>query len=212
MNKLSAGMLCLLVLLLTACSVKVVPIPTETATVNLADNSISEEHDNVQIAVRLEELSVSPYMLVDNITSFYLEIYNRSPEPVDIPHEAFLLVDNESRQYRTIKPERVREIVSKDSVYLIPYPYVGYYYLEDQMTIAQTDTFSSSLPFYAEYHPQDIFTEALPEGPVMPGSKVAGLLYFLTDLERFNQFEIRLYPTVDMTESPLYRFPFAVEK
>ncbi|MBW2451066.1 MAG: hypothetical protein JRF07_01795 [Deltaproteobacteria bacterium] len=212
MNKLRASVLCLVVLLLSACSVKIVPMPTATATVNPADNSISEEHNNVQVTVRLEELSVSPYMLVDNIASFYLEIHNRSSEPVDIPHEAFLLVDNASRQYRTITPERVREIVSKDTVYLIPYPYVGYYYLEDQMTVAQTDTFSSSLPFYAEYHPQDIFTQALPEGSVLPGSKVAGLLYFLTDLERVNQFEVRLYPTVDMTESPLYRFPFAVEK
>ena len=59
------------------------------------------------------------------------------------------------RQYRSITPERVREIVSKDTVYLIPYPYVGYYYLADQAMAAHDNAFSSSMPFYAEYHPQD---------------------------------------------------------
>jgi len=123
-----------------------------------------------------------------------------------------MLRDGEGRQYPAITPERVREIVSKDTVYLIPYPYVGYYYLEDQERGASQQTMTSSLPFYAEYHPQDIFTRALPAVPVLPHSKSSGVVYFIVDLTRTDRAELLLYPDPRMQGEPRYRFPFNVEK
>lgn len=196
----------------SACSVKVVPLPTATAIVNPADNSLTEVHDGVAVTARLDQLSVQPYQLVDNLTSFHITIDNQTDKPVDVPADAFLLKDDGGRQYRTISPERVREIVSKDTVYLIPYPYVGYYYLEDQEQGAFRQTMASSLPFYAEYHPQDIFTRALPTGSVLPRSKSAGVIYFIVDLTRSNRTELLLYADPLMQGEPRYRFPFSIEK
>lgn len=196
----------------SACGVRVVPQSTVTAMVNPADNSLTEVHDGVAVTARLDQLSVQPYQLVDNLTSFHIIVDNQTDKPVEIPIEAFLLKDGDGRQFRIITPERVREIVSKDTVYLIPYPYVGYYYLDDQKRGAFNQTMASSLPFYAEYHPQDIFTRALPAGPVLPHSKSAGVIYFIADLTRTDRAELLLFPSPQMQGEPRYRFPFSIEK
>jgi hypothetical protein len=208
--RLSIGLAVMLIC--AACSVKVVPQPTATALFNPVDNSLTETHDGLAVTARLDQLSVQPYQLIDNLTSFHISIENQTAKPVEISSEAFLLKDSEGRQYRTITPERVREIVSKDTAYLIPYPYVGYYYLEDQERGAFRQTTASSLPFYAEYHPQDIFTRALPSGPVLPHSKISGVIYFIADLTGMEHAELLLFSGVPLLGEPRYRFPFRIEK
>lgn len=202
----------LTLLLCSACSVSVAPIATPTGTINPDDNSITETRNGVAFTVKLDEMSVGAYPQVDNITSFHVVIDNRTDQQVSFPSRAFLLKDGDDRQYRSITPERVREIVSKDTVYLIPYPYVGYYYLEDQARASHADSFSSSLPFYAEYHPQEIFTRALTEEPILKGSKVSGLVYFIADLERSDYAELLVFPNQKVSGEPLAKFPFSIKK
>lgn len=202
----------MLLLVCSACSVSVSPMATSTGTINVKDNSLTEIREGVAFTVKLDELSVAPYRMVDNIVAFYVTIDNRTDRQVAFPPQAFLLKDGSGRQYRSISPERVRELVSKDAVYLIPYPYVGYYYQEDQTRLTQADTFSSSLPFYAEYHPQDIFTRALPSDPVLKQSMVAGTIYFIADLERTRYAEVQLFAEGEATGEPLVTFPFAIAK
>lgn len=195
----------------TACSVKVAPVPTATGTINQAEQSITEIHNDVAFTVKLDELSLAPYQIVDNITSFHVVIDNRSGATVSYPPKAFLLKDSDGRQYRSISPERVREIVSKDTVYLIPYPYVGYYYLEDHVMMAHEDAFSSNMPFYAEYHPQDIFTRALTEEPVLKNSKVAGVVYFIADLENADYAEVMVFQNAEVVGEPIVKFTFSID-
>lgn len=202
----------LILFLSSACSVNIAPIATPTGIINLEEKSITESRDGVAFTVKLDELSVASYQMVDNITSFHITIDNRTGKQVLFPPQAFILKDGSGHQYRAITPERVREIVSKDSVYLIPYPYVGYYYLEDQAMITHADTFSSSLPFYAEYHPQDIFTRALTEAPILQRSKAAGVVYFIADIETTDYVELLLFPDAKTSGDPVAKFSFAIEK
>ena len=199
-------------LICSACSVKVAPIASETGTVNYEDQSITEVRDGIAFTVKLDSLSYAPYLIVDNITSFKVRIENRNEEPALFPSKAFVIKDGSGRQYHSISPERVREIVSKDTVYLIPYPYVGYYYLEDQAKMAHLDTFTSSMPFFAEYRPQEIFTNALPEEPIMANSKIAGLVYFVADLEATNFADLLVFTDGKTSGEPLAKFSFAIEK
>lgn len=201
----------LVLLFCSACSVSVAPIATPTGIINPEDNSLTETYDGVSFTVKVDELSVAPYQMIDNVASFHVAIDNQTDQQVSFPSRSFLLKDGDGQQYRSITPERVREIVSKDTVYLIPYPYVGYYYLEDQMRVSHEDTFSSSLPFYAEYHPQDIFTRALTEQPVLKGSKASGVIYFIANLERTNYAELLVFPNEEVSGEPLLKFPFAIE-
>lgn len=205
-------MVAFILLFCSACTVSVSPIATPTGTINPEDHSLTETRDGVSFTVKLDQLSVTPYQAVDNITSFWVKIDNRTDEPVSFPSRAFLLKDGDNQQYRSITPERVREIVSKDSVYLIPYPYVGYYYLEDQVRMAYEDTYSSSLPFYAEYHPQDIFTRALTEEPILKNSSASGVVYFIANIEKTNYAELLVFPNQQASGEALVKFPFAIER
>ncbi len=202
----------LTLLLCSACGVTVAPIATPTGTINPEEQSITETRGGVAFTVKLDELSVGAYPMVDNITSFHVTIDNGTEAQISFPPQSFLLKDGDARQYRSVTPERVREIVSKDTVYLIPYPYVGYYYLEDQAMATHADSFSSSLPFYAEYHPQDIFTRALTDQPILKSSKVSGLIYFIADLERTNYAELLVFPNQKVSGEHLATFPFSIEK
>ena len=211
--RLGARLLFLLALACgAACSQKVIPVPTAAAVLDPSGTGLTETRDGVAVTARIDELSVQPYQLTENLTAFHLAIDNQTDQQITIPLDAIVLKDAEGRQYRSITPERVREIVSKDTVYLIPYPYVGYYYLEDQEQGASRQAMASSLPYYAEYHPQEIFTRALPSGPVLPHAKVAGVVYFIADLTRTDHAELLVFPNGQLQGEPRYRFPFRVEK
>ena len=64
----------------------------------------------------------------------------------------------------------------------------------------------------AEYHPQDIFTRALTEKPILNGSKVSGVFYPIANLERTNYAELLVLPINEASSEPLLKFPFAIEK
>jgi (2Fe-2S) ferredoxin len=206
---------CLIVALLlicSACAVQVSPVASPTGTIDPDNNTITEVRDGVAFTVGLDETSVVRYRDISNITAFYIEIDNRSAEQVSYPPQQFLLKDAEGHQYRAVPPERVREIVSSDMVYLIPYPYVGFYYLNDQVGAAYRNSMSSNLPYYAEYRPQDIFTRALTREPILPQAKVEGVIYFQIDLEEAGQVELSVYKDKTLGGEPLSRFFFKVGK
>jgi hypothetical protein len=103
--------------------------------------------------------------------------------------------------------------VSRDSTYLIPYPYVGYYYLEDTEEAGAINTFDSSLPFYAENHPQELLMNAFPVTSILPGARVAGRLYFGLDLPQRSSVELRVYlPGTPRSGAADFSFPFSIEK
>lgn len=212
--RLNIAVAAMILLNCTACSVKVSPVPTATSIINPEDQSITEVYENIAFTVKLDQLSYAPYQIVDNITSFHVAIDNRTGKTVSYPPNVFILKDGNGRQYRSISPERVREIVSKDTVYLIPYPYVGYYYLEDHAMMAHENDFSSNMPFYAEYHPQDIFTQALTEEPILKNSKVSGLVYFIADLESTDSADLMVFRINDNDtgDAPVVNFSFAISK
>jgi hypothetical protein len=201
------------ILFLGGCGIIVVPKPTANAILNPNDNSLLQSKGNVVISARVQDLEVAPYGMVNNITSFYLTIRNKSDQPTLIPLDSYLLVDSRGEQYRSIPPAEIQGIVRRDSEYLIPYPYVGFYYLEDSEKYGFSNTFNSALPYYAENHPQDIFTRALPIDSILPGNLITGEIYFLIDLALKEAVDLRVYlPGTQVTGPPDYQFSFAIEK
>ncbi len=200
-------------LLIGGCGINIVPKPTALTILNPNDNSLLQSKGNLVISARVQDLEVAPYRMVDNITSFYLTIRNKSDQPAIIPLESFLLVDSRGEQYRPIPPDEIQGIVRRDSEYLIPYPYVGFYYMEDSGKYGFSNTLSSALPYYAENHPQDIFTRALPIDTILPGNLITGEIYFLVDLALKEAVDLRLYlPNTPITGPSDYQFSFTIEK
>lgn len=206
-------LVCIAALLLGGCGIQVVPRPTAATTLNTADNSLTQTTRGVAISARVQDREVVPYQLADNITSFYLTIRNRTSDTVTIPLESFVLVDSQGHQIRPIAPTQIQGIVSRNSEYLIPYPYVGFYYLEDYERYSFFNTFNSALPYYAENHPQDLFIRALPVTPILPGAFISGEIFFLVDLALKEAVELRTYlPGTPETAPADYLFPFSIVK
>lgn len=211
MKRLSC--LCVWLLLLVGCGVKVVPKPTATAILDPATNALSWTASGVTMSVKLVDQDVARTQMIDRVASFSVTAANLTGKELTLPLSSYLLVDDQGHQVRPITPEELMRIVSRDSFYLIPYPYFGYYYLQDRAKLSSFNTMTSPLPYFPETHPQAILTEAIPIGAIVPGAKISGLVYFLVDFEKKRHVEFRAYlPGADTSAAPDFSFPFSVEK
>lgn len=208
-------LVCLLfcTLVLTGCGVKVVPKPTATAILDPATNALSWSSKGVSLSVKLVDLDVARTQMIDRVASFGVTVANQTDKHLNLTLSSFLLLDDQGNQIRPITPEELMRIVSRETFYLIPYPYFGYYYLQDRAKLSSFNTMTSPLPYFPQTHPQAILTEAIPTGSILPGAKVSGLVYFLVDFDRKNHVEFRAYlQGSDVSTAPDFAFPFSVEK
>lgn len=198
---------------LAGCGVTIVPSPQAGGVIDAEQRSITQNRDNLEVMVKVQDLEYRPYQMVENISAFFVAAENDKEREVSIPLTSFVLIDAQGNQYRPVTAERIHEIISRESFYLMPYPFVGYYYLEDAARAYQDTQFESALPYFPQRYPQDIYTEALPAGEVLPDARISGLIYFLVDLTRKESFEVRLYLPGTPPAAPAdFRFPFFVEK
>lgn len=200
-------------LFLTGCSLKVVPQQVPQGVVNPADNSQTITRDGIAIRVANSDREMVSYNLDGTVTAFDVVIHNQTDREAGFGVDSFILLDDQNRQHLPLTPERVKEIVSRDSYYLIPYPYVGFYYLEDyERTSSYTDT-GSQLPYYYEVYPQDIFTRALNADTVIPGARAEGLVYFRIDLAATKEMKLLVFRKgASKSSPPDFTFPFAVSR
>lgn len=201
-------------LLLGGCStVKVVPEQVANGRVNLSDNSQTITHNGTEISVRVDETGINAYNLEGFVTAFLVSINNASGSEIAFSEDSFVLADENNRQYNLLTPDKVREMLKKDSYYLMPYPYVGFYYLEDYQKTSFYNRSNSSLPYYYELYPQDIYSKALPMVPVIPGMKVEGLTYFKFDPADHKNLKLLIFSKgMSKSSTPVFMFPFKIEK
>lgn len=195
------------------CALKVIPEPVESGVINTKDNSQTLEKGGIAITVSCADTELQSYNLEGTVSAFSVLIDNKTDNETFFDSDSFLLVDNESRQYTPLTPEKVKEIVSRDSYYLIPYPYVGFYYLEDYEKSSFYNSFNSQIPYFYEIYPQDIYTKALPGGTIIPKAKVIGLVYFKIDLHDKRGVKLLVYKKgTPKSTVPDFMFPFIIKK
>ncbi len=195
----------------SGCTLKVIPEQVNGGVINEKERALSITKDSITISVKGDDSELYSYNLDGNIYSFSIVIDNQSDKEFVVSNDSFLLVDNDGRQYSPLTPDKVKEIITKDSYYLIPYPYVGFYYLEDYQKSSFYNTFSSQLPYYYEMYPQDIYTKALTNGNIIPKAKVIGLLYFRIDLNGKKGVKLLCYKISTPKSSPAdFLFPFKI--
>jgi hypothetical protein len=212
--KNSLVLMSLVALLLAGCSsVKILPEQVANGRINAADNSQTITSHGIEMTARVDEAGVNSYNLETVVTSFFISIRNTTDREISVNDESYLLVDEAGTQYSVLTPERIREMLKKDSYYLVPYPYVGFYYLEDYEKTNAYNRFNSSLPYYYELYPQDIFTRALQASTVIPGMKAEGLTYFNIDPAAHSHFKLLVFlKGTSKSTSPDFSFPFKAVK
>ncbi len=204
----------LVVLALPGCgTVKVIPEQAENGVVNAADNSQTITRNDIEIKAGLSGTDINAYNLEGTVSAFSLSIKNSSDKEVSFSADSFVLVDEGGLQYSQLVPEKMREIIKKDSYYLMPYPYVGFYYLEDFQKTSFYNRLNSSLPYYYELYPQDLFTRSLPLTAIIPGMKVEGLVFFKIDMSAHRQVRLFVYrKDASRSNPPDFVFPFNIVK
>lgn len=201
-----------LCVLTAGCSHKVVPVPVETGVIDTQHLSQAITKDTVSLTVGSADSQLYNYNLDQAVSAFSVVVDNQSDHELAVSPDMFLLVDNDGNQYFPLTPEKVKEIISRDSYYLIPYPYVGFYYLEDYEKSSFYNTFTSEQPYYYEVYPQDIFTKALPGGTLIPKAKMSGLVYFKINLNGKKGVKLLAYKPGTSKSLPAdFTFPFKIE-
>ena len=206
--------LLLLVTLLSACStVKVIPEQVSSGAINLKDNSQTITRDSLVITIAPADTDMVNYNIEGMVASFNVEIRNNGGSEVTFDNESFVLIDSDRRQYYPLTAEKIRQMMAKDTYYLLPYPYVGFYYLEDYELAQFKNSTSTNLPYYFELRPQELYTKALPTEPVIPKAGIKGLVYFHADIHSLTSFSINVYRKgASKSAPPDFIFPFKVIK
>jgi len=213
MKRLSTSLFLLVTLLSGCTSIKVIPEQVTDGVVNLKDNSQTIEKDNVVITVAPADTDMVNYNIEGMVASFNVEIRNSGGSEVTFDNESFILIDSNRRQYYPLTPEKIRQMMAKDTYYLLPYPYVGFYYLEDYELAQFKNSTNSNLPYYFELRPQELYTKALPTEPVIPKASVRGLVYFHADIHSLTSFSINIYRKgASKSVPPDFIFPYKVIK
>lgn len=212
--KRSIILLSLVVLMCSGCSsVKVLPEQAVNGRINSADNSQTIVSNGVEVTARMDETGINSYNLESTVTAFHIIIKNSTDKEIAFGDDSYLLVDESGLQYSLLTPEKVREMLKKDSYYLVPYPYVGFYYLEDFEKTNAYNRYNSALPYYYDLYPQDIFTKALQTTTVIPGMRVEGLTYFKIDPAAHQQIKLLVFRKgASKSSPPDFSFPFKIVK
>ncbi len=204
----------LVAMLLAGCStVALVPEQTVNGRINAADKSQTIVSNGIEATARVDETGINSYNLEGTVTAFFLSIKNATDREISFGDDSYLLVDEGGMQYSLLTPEHIRAMLKKDSYYLVPYPYVGFYYLEDYEKTNAFNRVSSALPYYYDLYPQDIFTKALPATTVIPGMKIEGLTYFNIDPAVHKSVTLLVFRKgASKSSPPDFSFPFKTVK
>lgn len=196
----------------SGCGIHVVPQAFPGASIDPDGKTIIATKEGVTVSARVLDLNLGPYTGQNNITSFYVVVTNGNATPVRLPYDSFVLLDEQKQQYRALEPSKVVTLTRREADYLIPYPYVGYYYLQDKVQYDYTAQTSSSLPYYSGTPSIDILSEALPEDAIIPGAKISGMIYFNVDLYQKNAVDLKIQIPSDSTSGTELIFPFLIIK
>ncbi|BDV43242.1 lipoprotein [Geotalea uraniireducens] len=204
----------MLVVLFTAgCTLKVIPQPVPQGVIDPADNSQTISKGGISVRVANADPQIISYNLEGTVSAFSVAIQNKTDREISFDNSSFLLLDDQGRQYQQLTPEKVKEYITKDSYYLLPYPYVGFYYLEDYEKVSSYTATDSQLPYYFEVYPQDIFTKALDARSIIPGATAVGLVYFRVDLPGIKEVKFLVYEKgTSKSAAADFAFPFIIKK
>ncbi len=206
--------LILMLSLLTGCGgIVVIPSPGSLGQINAQDLSITQVNEQVTVSAKVMDLEVRPYQMKQNICSFMLTVKNDRDQKIYLPAERFILSDSKGNQHRPVSPEKIREIVADHDPYLIPYPYVGYYYEGDAERARIRNEFNSEVTYFPTKDPRNITLEALPDGKVEAHKQISGVIYFLADLRTMEGFSLEGSAVLSKgVKSSDFIFPFSVVK
>ena len=181
-----------LTLLLSGCGVQVVPRTSAQMSLGVDKETVTASENGLTLSVKVQDLDFGPYTGENNITAFYVKIANNSKEERSVPLSAFMLFDQDRKVYRPLESERVTALTRQEASYLIPYPFVGFYYLQDITDFDYAMQSASSLAYSPQRTAVPVESYALPVGAIPSGSHIDGMIFFNIDLYEKKSVDLTL--------------------
>lgn len=172
----------ILALLLSGCGIKVVPRTSGQVSLGVDKETVSLTDNGLTLSAKIQDLDFGPYTGENNITAIFVKVANNSNTERSVPLSAFMLFDQDRKIYRPLEIDRVTDLTRQESNYLIPYPFVGFYYLQDSVGFDYATQSASSLAYSPQRSSETIDSYALPVGTIPPAANIAGMLFFNIDL------------------------------
>ena len=182
----------LTLLSLSGCGVQVIPRTTAQMSIGPDKETVSATENGLTLSAKVQDLDFGPYTGVNNITAFYVKVTNNSAKERSVPLAAFNLFDQDRKLYRPLESDRVTALTRQEGIYLIPYPFVGFYYLQDSTDFDFSTQSASSLAYSPQSAPVSAASYALPVGAIPPGANISGLLFFNVDLYEKKSVDLSL--------------------
>lgn len=192
-----------LTLLLSGCGVQVVPRTSAQVSPGVDKETVTASENGLTLSAKVQDLDFGPYTGENNITAFYVKITNNSQDERSVPLAAFMLFDQDRKVYRPLEADRVTALTRQEATYLIPYPYVGFYYLQNSTDFDYSTQSASSLAYSPQQTPALAEGYALPVGAIPSGAHIAGMLFFNIDLyeKKFVDLTLELQSTGPVPET-----------
>lgn len=154
------------------CGFKIVPISSQSGTIDLESNIITKEKNGIVISAQTMEWHYEPYYLDEIFTPVLIYIKNGTKDNITLQYNNFALVDSKGELYNVIPPEKVDAffVSSPRSFYPRRNYFTGFYPPYD---------------FGLDYsYPKQggVFTVisllSIPETKILPNTQIRGFLYF----------------------------------
>jgi hypothetical protein len=180
----------LVLLLLAGCTTtRIVPVPEPGVAIDAAQTTASVAADNVELAVRASAWRGNPWDLDHYVAPFLVSLTNGTPSLLQYDYGSFRAFDDQRFQYTALPPAEVERIFRARAAVperlaatgappiLRRRPAVAdpYWYPWDWSWYG-----GYGWPWYYSVPPalDDIYLRALPVGPLLPGARLEGFVYF----------------------------------
>lgn len=217
MNRFSLFLL-LVVLSLGGCSLatKAVPVAVPGAVIDQKAGSVTMEKEGVEVTAQLVDWNYFPYNLTNYFTPFSITIKNKTSQVLNFDTSNFVMYDEAKTQYGAYTPKDVYGITSGELYYLIPYPYVGVYLYEGYrqfptVGFREYPPIGVAGPQLYEVYPRDVYSQALPFGPLNPDAQLKGLVFFKGNLYNFKKIRVVVNAAKADGQKAEFDFPFDIK-
>lgn len=205
-------------LLLGGCSLatKAVPVATPGMVIDQKAGSATMEKDGIEVTTQLVDWNYFPYNLTNYFTPFSVTIRNRTTQTLSFDASNFVMYDEAQTQYGAYAPKDVYGITSGELYYLIPYPYVGVYMYEGYRqfpTVGYREypPIGVAGPQLYEVYPRDVYSQALPFGPLNPAAQLKGLVFFKGNITSFKKVRVVVNAVKPDGQKVEFDFPFEIK-
>lgn len=205
-------------LMLGGCSLatKAVPVATPGMVIDQKAGSATMEKDGIEVTTQLVDWNYFPYNLTNYFTPFSVTIRNRTTQTLSFDASNFVMYDEARTQYGAYAPKDVYGITSGELYYLIPYPYVGVYMYEGYRqfpTVGYREypPIGVAGPQLYEVYPRDVYSQALPFGPLNPAAQLKGLVFFKGNITSFKKVRVVVNAVKPDGQKVEFDFPFEIK-